>query len=162
MIHLLDANAFMEAARHYYGFDLVPGFWTWLEDPALLGQVGSVEAVRDEILRGHGDLVDWAKRLPSGFWLADSGESVANMRRLVQWVSEPSRTYSQAAVAEFLGSADLRLIAVAMASQGVVATREEPAPRSQKSIKIPDVCAAFAVPCVSPFAAYRALGMRLS
>jgi len=32
---LLDANAFMEANRLYYAFDLAPGFWTWLEDPGL-------------------------------------------------------------------------------------------------------------------------------
>lgn len=162
MIYLLDSNAFMEAARLYYGFDLAPGFWTWLEDPGLSGRVGSIEAVRDEILSGEGDLVDWAKRLPAEFWLPDSHQSIANMRRLAEWVSRPSQIYTQAAVAEFLDSADLRLIALAMASHGVVTTREQAAPRSQKRIKIPDVCSAFGVSCVAPFDAYRALGMRLS
>ncbi len=28
-MHLLDANAFMEANRLYYAFDIAPGFWTW-------------------------------------------------------------------------------------------------------------------------------------
>lgn len=162
MTYLLDANAFMEAARLYYGFDLAPGFWDWLAGPSVSGKVASVDAVRDEILSGEGDLVDWARGLPSAFWLADSDDSVGHMRDLIQWVSEPSRTYNDAARAEFFGSADLRLIAQAMASGGVVATREVSAPRSQKRIKIPDVCAVFGVRCVTPFDAYRALGMRLS
>lgn len=38
-MHLIDANAFMEASRLYYGFDIAPGFWPWLGDPSLVGQV---------------------------------------------------------------------------------------------------------------------------
>jgi hypothetical protein len=29
-MYLVDANAFMEANRLYYAFDIAPGFWTWL------------------------------------------------------------------------------------------------------------------------------------
>ncbi|MEY7974611.1 DUF4411 family protein [Saccharomonospora xinjiangensis] len=161
MIYLLDANAFMEAARLYYGFDMTPGFWEWLQDPTLSGRVGSVTAVRDEILNGDGELVRWARALPQEFWLADSYESIANMSRLAAWASDSERTYGQAAVSEFMSSADLKLIALAMAKGGVVVTREVPAPRSKKKVKIPDACAAFAVRCVTPFDAYRLLGMKL-
>lgn len=161
MIYLLDANAFIEAARLYYGFDMAPGFWSWLQGPSLSGRVGSVQAVRDEIIAGEGELVDWAHTLPSGFWLAVSEKSIANMRRLARWASDSERTYGQAAVSEFLGSADMRLIALAITESGVVATREVPAPRSTKKIKIPDVCTAFDVRCVTPFDTYRKLGMRL-
>jgi len=51
-MYLLDANAFMEASRLYYGFDIAPGFWTWLGDRKLTGQVASIEAVKDEITAG--------------------------------------------------------------------------------------------------------------
>jgi len=34
-MYLLDSNAFMEANRLYYGFDIAPGFWTWLGDGSL-------------------------------------------------------------------------------------------------------------------------------
>lgn len=162
MIHLLDSNAFMEAARHYYSFDLAPGFWNWLESPSLRGSLASVEAVRDEILNGHGDLVTWARRLPGEFWESDTPDSLNNAGSLVQWAREPERPYNQAAVAEFAGSADLRLIALAMQLGGRVVTREVSQPRAKKKVKIPDVCSAFGVSCVSPFEAYRALGMRLT
>lgn len=161
MIYLLDSNAFMEAARLYYGFDMVPAFWSWLKGKPLSGRVGSIQAVKDEIMNGEGDLVDWARAMPSEFWLSDSSASIANMARLAAWVSESERPYEQPAVSEFMSSADMRLIALAMETGGTVATREAPAPRSKKKIKIPDVCAAFGVACVTPFDSYRSLGMRL-
>src|SRR5680860_1178527 len=71
LMYLLDANAFMEANRLYYAFDIAPGFWTWLGDPTRVGQVASIDAVKDEITAGTGDLVDWARARPDSFWLAD-------------------------------------------------------------------------------------------
>lgn len=162
MTYLLDANAFMEAARLYYSFDMVPAFWNWLQGGALAGRVNSIEAVRKEITNGQGDLVTWARAMPSNFWLQDSADSLANTRHLAAWANHPDRPYNQAAISEFMASADLRLIALAMATGGTVATREVPAPRSQKKVKIPDVCDAFGVHCVTPFESYRSLGMCLS
>jgi hypothetical protein len=66
MYLLLDANAFMEASRLYYNFDIAPGFWDWLEGPSLTAQVASVQAIKDEITAGTGQLVTWAKGLPPG------------------------------------------------------------------------------------------------
>lgn len=31
-MYLLEANAFGEANRLYYAFDIAPGFWNWLVD----------------------------------------------------------------------------------------------------------------------------------
>lgn len=158
---LLDANAFMEANRHYYAFDLAPGFWTWLEDPGLADQVASVAAIKNEITGGAGQLVDWAQALRAEFWWQDSDDTVAAMTRLVQWATDPARVYTQAAVNQFLASGDLRLIAHALVAAATVVTRERSAPDSKKDIKIPDVCLAFGVACVDPFTAYRSMGLRL-
>jgi len=160
-MYLLDANAFMEANRLYYAFDIAPGFWSWLGDPALAGQVASIDSVKDEITAGTGDLVDWARALPSNFWIADSTGSLAAMTELAAWAADPARLFRQDAVDEFLGSADLRLIAQAMATGATVVTREQPAPDSKKKIKIPDACNAFGVAWTDPFSLYRTLGMRL-
>lgn len=160
-MYLMDSNVFMEANRLYYAFDLVPGFWKWLGDPSLAGQVGSVSAVKDEISAGHGDLVNWARARPSSFWLADTDAVVTAMAQLSAWATDPSRRYRREAVDEFLGSADYELIAHAMAIGATVVTREQPAPESKTKIKIPDVCHAFDVAWMDPFSFYRALGMRL-
>lgn len=160
-MYLLDANAFMEANRLYYAFDIAPGFWTWLGDSSLAGQVASIEAVKDEITAGTGDLVGWARARPATFWLADTNDVLVAMRELAAWAANPARQYRQEAIDEFLDSADYRLIAHAIATGATVVTREQPAPDAKKKIKIPDVCDAFDVAWTDPFSLYRALGMRL-
>lgn len=160
-MYVLDSNAFMEANRLYYAFDIAPGFWTWLGDPSLAGQVASIEAVKDEITAGTGDLVDWARARPTAFWLTDTASVVAAMAELSAWATDPARQYRQEAIDEFLDSADYKLIAHALPTGATVVTREQPAPESKKKIKIPDVCNAFDVPWTDPFTLYRALGMRL-
>ena len=67
----------MEASRLYYGFDIAPGFWSWLEKPSLAGQ-----------------LVTWAKGLPPEFWLQETDDTVAVMSNLSAWAADPSRPYS--------------------------------------------------------------------
>ena len=68
----------MEANRLYYAFDTAPGLWTWLSDPSLAGQVASIDAIRDDV--------------------------VTAMTELATWSTDPSRSFRQAAVDEFLGS----------------------------------------------------------
>lgn len=145
----------------YYGFDIAPGFWTWLSSPSLLAQVSSIEAVKVEITAGTGDLVAWARAQPTTFWLSDTADVVAAMASLSTWATDPSQRYRQEAVDEFLDSADYKLIAHAIAIGGTVVTREQPAPDSKKKIKIPDVCNAFNVAWTDPFSFYRTLGLRL-
>lgn len=160
-MYLMDSNAFMEASRAYYAFDIAPGFWTWLGDPSLSGQVASIDAVKVEITAGSGELVDWAGDRPASFWLPDTADTLASMRELAAWATNPERQYRQDAVDEFLDSADFKLIAHAMSIDGTVVTREQPAPDSKKKIKIPDACGAVEVAWTDPFSLYRALGMRL-
>lgn len=162
MIYLLDANAFMEASRLYYAFDVAPGFWKWLKGSDLSGKVGSVKSVKDEITRGVGGLVTWAKSLPDSFWLADTDASARELAALAAWANDPDRTYRSEAVAEFMASADLRLIAQAKAINATVVTREVPAPDSKRRIKIPDACDQNGVSWTDPFTVYRSLGLRLN
>lgn len=160
-MYLLDANAFMEASRLYYASDIAPGFWTWLADDSLTGKVGSVEAIKDEITAGTGALVDWANALPASFWLPNDGNVLAAMSELATWAADLAQRFRQEAIDEFLGSADLQLVAHAMAADGTVVTREQPAPDSWRKGKIPDVCRLFDVDWTDPFTTYRELGLRL-
>jgi hypothetical protein len=161
VIYLLDANAFMEASRTYYAFDLAPNFWEWLESSDLEGRIGSVELVKQEVAAGTGELVDWANRLSDDFWLSDTNDSVASASEIAEWANDPARKYRQAAKDEFMASADLQLIAHAHAANGTVVTREQSHPESEKRIMIPDAGKAFGVECIEPYEAYRRLGLRL-
>lgn len=162
MTYLLDANTFMEASRLYYGFDFAPGFWTWLRNSGNSGRVHSISQVKSEITAGTGDLVSWANAMPDDdFWLPDTAESIAHVSVLSAWADDPARPYRDYAVAEFLGSADLRLIAQAQAIGATLVTREKPEPLSKKRVKIPDVCNAHGVQWSEPFAVYKKLGLCL-
>jgi hypothetical protein len=169
MMHLLDANVFMEAHRLYYPIEVAPTFWSWLASAHLVGEIGSVERVRKEILDGEpksenarsDPLVEWVKGTPKEFWVKPSDDVPDALKRLATWAYDPVRQYKQAAVAEFMASADLHLIAQAIADDCVVVTREQAAPESRRRIKIPDVCDAFSVKWMDPFRLYRELGLQL-
>lgn len=153
----------MEAARLYYSFELAPGFWEWLISDAMRVQIASVEAVRDEIGNGTGDLVNWVnKAVPADFWRPPTRATLDAAKELSSWATDPDRAFRQAAVDQFLDSCDYWLIAEAMASGLRVVTREVSAPGSKKSIKIPDACLCFGVSCEQPFAVYQELGLRLT
>lgn len=158
---LLDADVMMTASRSYYGFDIAPGFWHWLQDVRLTGQVASIQPVKDEITRGGDQLVAWARQLRPDFWLADDAASVASFATLSEWTDDAARPYTNAARSTFLASADIRLIAMAHAHRHTVVTIEASAPDSRRAVKIPDACRAFNVPVSQPFDTFRSLGLRL-
>ena len=45
MPYLLDANCFIEAVNRYYGFDICPGFWDWLDQQNESGIVYSLDRI---------------------------------------------------------------------------------------------------------------------
>lgn len=113
--------------------------------PALAGEVASINAVKEEITAGTGDLVDWARARHATFWQADTIDVVSAMTELSAWATDLARQYRQEAIDEFLDSADYKLIAHALATGATLDTREQPAPESKKKFKIPNVCNAFGV-----------------
>jgi type I restriction enzyme M protein len=74
--YLLDANVFIEAARRYYAFDLVPRFWTSLVELGRSGRGRSIDRVRDELERGRDRLAEWAVADFADGFLPPSTEAV--------------------------------------------------------------------------------------
>lgn len=142
--------------------DFVPGFWLWLaEEHATVG-VRSIDTVRRELLAQDDELADWTKQLPPSFWLEETQQDVAALRDVAQWTMSEERGYRSSARAEFLNSADYRLVAMASAGGHEIVTHEMPAPDSKVKIKIPDAAAAFRVVCREPFGLLRESGLRLA
>jgi hypothetical protein len=157
-MYLLDANSFIESYNRYYALDICPGFWDWLDGMASSGSVRSVMPVYGELV-GKGDaLSDWVKsRRDDGRFLAvDDPATQAAFARVVRHVNAGRAT--QLAKGRFLAKADPLLIATAMVSGATVVTQEKEAPQATSSVKIPDVCRAFGVPCVNTFDLLRTRG----
>ncbi len=121
---LLDANIFIEAKNTYYGFDMFPGFWSWLDSEQSNGRLASVEPIRDELLKGKDELAEWAKeRRDSGWFLLVWDEATQQcFAKIANWlVKQPYKPY---AIADFLNVGDPWLIAKALALGATVVTHE--------------------------------------
>ncbi|RAV31947.1 DUF4411 family protein [Corynebacterium heidelbergense] len=158
-MYLLDANELIQAAREYYAFDIAPGFWEWLDSCMACGEIGSIEAVRKELLAGNDQLSIWAKQRPNYFLGIDS-DTVAKFAPLTQWAA--SQDFTPTALNKFAGdAADYLLVAYAAAHDHTVVTKEKPDPHSKKRVKIPDACAAMGVATANLYDVMRATKAKL-
>lgn len=160
-MYLFDANVFITAARLYYAFDLVPGFWEWLAAQGDAGNVGSIPRVKAELTGSTDPLSQWARARPDGFWIEESAATLASAGILTAWTMSDGLPYTNAAKEEFLASADYMLIAECHASSMPLVTHEKSSPNSQRKIFIPDVCRAHQVRVEDPWQVLRTLGLRL-
>ena len=61
MIYLLDADTLIRADSTYYPLQRFPVFWDWLRYNGTAGMVKVPLEQYEEVVAGHGDLVDWLK-----------------------------------------------------------------------------------------------------
>lgn len=158
-MYLLDTNVFIEAKNRYYGMDFAPGFWDWLHLAHGRGQIFTVRAVADEIAPGD-ELSSWFKALPSSFVFDSIAEDAPHLEALAVWANS-STHYRREAIAEFLGSADYRLVAQAKTLGFTIVTHEIADPNRVKRIKIPEACNQIGVPYANLFDVLRQAEMRL-
>jgi len=111
MAYLLDANVLITAHRQWYGFDFVPGFWSWIKQAHAANLVSSIARVRDE-LAGDDALAAWVQQLPGSFFVRESASDGAAFQRVAAWAQ--SQQYQASAVLTFLQGADFGLVAQAL------------------------------------------------
>jgi hypothetical protein len=146
MAYLLDANVFIDAKNHYYGFNVCPGFWKWLDHAHEQHICLSIKKVRDELMGREDKLALWCKARKKMFVETEDAKTFESMKLLSTWVVA---NYQPAAQAKFLGDADFRLVAFAHAHNHVLVTSEVPA--NGLAVKIPNACKALDVPTITPF-----------
>jgi hypothetical protein len=161
--YLLDADSFIRAKREHYAFDFCPGFWDGLLKAFRHKQLGSIEPIRKELLRGNDALAEWVRdKVPEGFFESVTDLAVQNAyAKVITWV-EGNSQYSRAAKQRFVASADPWLIAVAIVKKYILVTYEVSAPESKAIIKLPDVARHFKVPCTPPYVMLRQLHVVLT
>ena len=136
-MYLLDTNVFITAKNTWYGFDLCPGFWTWLDHAHAKGVVGSIEAVCDELTQGDDRLAQWAQSRRGKFFRQPEPEVLPALGAVSQWTM--AADYTPAAKDQFFQVADYHLVTTALASDHTVVTLEV-AQGAKRRVKIPDVC----------------------
>jgi hypothetical protein len=160
--YILDANVFIEAHKHYYAFDVAPGFWKHIMQYAEKGNVFSIDRVHDELKLGKDELLDWVGKYFIGAFISTNEvEVIEAYREIMKWVND-QKQFAASAKAEFAGAsaADGWLVACAKAKGYVVVTLEKPVVIESSKIKIPNICESFGVPYINTFDMLRRLGVR--
>jgi hypothetical protein len=158
MAYLLDANTFIQAKNEYYGFDICPGYWDWLERENTAGNVFSIDRIGDELKQGNDQLATWASARGKNFFLPLDSLAVQAMPQVSNWVQ--GADYQDHARRGFLSSADPFLIVYGLAHGHTVVTHEVHVEGERRKVKIPSVCRALQVPSIRIFEMLRREGAR--
>jgi hypothetical protein len=164
-VYVLDSNAFIQAKRSYYAFDVCPGYWKAILWHRSARTVRTIDRVRDEIERGGDDLWQWVKDeyQSERFVSTATAEVLQRYGEMVSWVyAQPQ--FKPPAQEEFAREeeADAWVTAYAKATAGaIVVTLEEFSADAQKRVPLPNVCRAFDVEWITPFEMLRRLKVAL-
>ncbi|MCY4000433.1 MAG: DUF4411 family protein [Bacteroidetes bacterium] len=144
----MDTNVFIDAYKFHYGFEFHPGYWDWLIHANQSGIVFSIDAVYDELSQKEDALFIWFKEHRDTLIIEPPKDLNLHVNHVSDLLS--GQNYKPHAIAEFMMSADFRIIAHAMSYQSKVVTHE--VIRSRKGrIKIPAICKELDVECINPF-----------
>lgn len=158
MRYLLDANTYIQAKNQYYGMDICPAYWDWLDQQFQQGLVASVNMIGRELRDGNDDLAEWARARPAHFVPNDDDETQAVFSSIVQAVMQGD--YNQGNRDSFLAKADPWIIAKARVIGAAVVTHESVLAPNTRKVKVPNICHQFDVPCVNTFQFLRELNAR--
>ena len=159
----LDTSALIESKKRWYRFDVVPGFWSFIDNKVSDGVICSPVAVYDELVeRTDDDLARWAKDRKGMPFFMDPSQAVQDsVSDVANYVKSEYGLVK--AANDFLDGADPWMVAYARAHGGTVITLEAGAvPGRTPKVKLPIICDYFGVEWDSLFEMLDRLGMRLS
>ncbi len=158
MRYLLDANTYIEAKNQYYGMDICPAYWDWLDLQFAQCLVSSIDMIGKELKDGDDELAVWVKDRPEQFISNDDEDTQKIFTEIAQFVA--SGDYDPANMDTFLAKADPWIIAKAKATEAIVVTHESLAGPGSKKVKVPNICKHFEVGCINTFQLLRELEAR--
>lgn len=158
MKYLLDSNTYIQAKNFYYGMDICPAYWDWLDQQFQLGTVASIEMIGKELKDGNDELAQWAKARPEHFIKNDDAETQSVLTKIVQVIVVGD--YNTGNRDNFLAKADPWIIAKAKTIGATVVTHEALLAPNTKKVKVPNICHQFDVPCLNTFQFLRELDAR--
>lgn len=158
MRYLLDSNTYIQAKNQYYGMDICPAYWHWLDLQFEQGHIASVDMVGRELKDGDDELADWVSSRPGHFIPNDDEPTQANFAEIVSLVMEGD--YNPGYRDDFLAKGDPWIIAKAKHLRATVVTLERLVDSNSKKVKIPNICQHFDVHYMNTFEFLRALNAR--
>lgn len=158
MRYLLDANTYIQAKNQYYGMDICPAYWAWLDQQFDQGLIGSVDMIARELKEGNDQLADWVRERPTHFIENDDMDTQAVFAQIVDVVMNGD--YNPGNRDLFLAKGDPWIIAKASVMGATVVTHESRVAPETRKVKVPNICQQFEVPCMDTFQFLRELEAR--
>ena len=158
MRYLLDSNTYIQAKNQYYGMDICPAYWDWLDQQFEKGIIASVNMIGRELREGNDDLADWVRNRPGHFISNDDQPTQDIFADIAQSVM--AGDYNSADRDNFLAKADPWIIAKAKTLGATIVTHESVVAPNARKVKIPNICQQFEVSCLNTFQFLRELKAR--
>ena len=158
MRYLLDANTYIQAKNQYYGMDICPAYWDWLDQQFEKGIIASVNMIGRELREGNDELAEWVRDRPGHFISNDDKPTQDTFADIAQSVM--AGDYNPGDRDNFLAKADPWIIAKAKMLGATVVTHESVVAPNARKVKIPNICQQFEVSCLNTFQFLRELKAR--
>jgi len=150
--YIVDTCSFT-ALQRVYPTDVFPGVWDLMDKLASEGIIGSVEDVMEELKSQDDSIYKWAN-LHKEIFLPLDGEIQVQASKIL-------KTHENLIdLKKRKSGADPFIVATAVVMSGTVVTEEKPSGGPQK-VKIPDVCKAYKIPCITILELLRGEGLKL-
>jgi len=141
LIYFLDTNVLIDADRLHFAIRERQDYWNWLLSLGRKGQIKIPETVYDEVK--DDDIAKWLKEHKDVFFCRTE-ECLAALPRVAQGYGNQPEEMLEIIIA------DPFIIAHAIVAGGAVVTHERPNnATAPKNKKIPTVCQALGVPCLT-------------
>ena len=116
MGYLVDTNVLITAKNSFYATDIVPSFWSRMEDSISEGKCIILDAVDEEIHNGNDELAAWLdkKNFREHILRAKEDSEVLEKYRTISNEVMGDAVFAQGEKDRFLDGADPWLIAAAM------------------------------------------------
>jgi len=145
----VDTSALLDAWVRYYPPDVFETLWKQLDSLAAEGRLLAIDEVRRELEKKDDELFKWVSARSAMIVTLDEELQTAALPIINRF---PSLTNTKSLMS---GSADPFVIALAQARALTVVTAEQSRPSKPR---IPDVCKALGVPCITLVEMFRREG----
>lgn len=142
--YMLDSNFFINFCQDLLPPDIYPAFWQRLQMHYERGDWILLDCVKKELEAGTDFLVNWIKE-PVFEAVETSDEQTIASYKVIMTKLQENTQYFDEAKQKYAASADSWIVACAHAHNAIIVTREVSKPKSQSSIKIPDIAQAHGV-----------------
>lgn len=159
MQYIIDSNFWINCNRNYPS-DIFPALWCNLKKLILKDEIIIHESISNELSKKDDDLYKWVKSFAASKIMMTSIDALDIYLEIIDWAKK-SELYSSQAIEQLkmADNADAVICAECCANDFTVVT-DETFRNSPNKVKIPNICKAFSVDCISNFDFMRKYGFK--